>query len=110
MTIDAPAVSVDSGPCPGAGAQDRVLRIGAYDIRVKIDPGPEESVPLLLCGGFGISLDLMDPLIDELDGTTVIRFDVPGVGGSGKVPHPYRLSSLAAVLEEIVDVLGFFED
>ena len=84
-------------------------------IRVKVRAG--FGVPLVLCNGIGASLEVLDPLVDNLDrDTTVVRFDVPGTGGSPDSPVPYGFPYLAAVLGGLlsrlglrgpVDVLGF---
>ncbi|HTQ89061.1 MAG TPA: alpha/beta fold hydrolase [Streptosporangiaceae bacterium] len=38
---------------------------------------------LLLCNGIGASLELLQPFVDALDPQrAVIRFDMPGIGGS----------------------------
>jgi poly(3-hydroxyalkanoate) depolymerase len=84
-------------------------------IRVKVRMG--FGVPLVLCNGIGASLDVLDPLVAHLDrDTTVVRFDVPGTGGSPGSPVPYGFPYLAAVLGRMlsrlglggqVDVLGF---
>jgi poly(3-hydroxyalkanoate) depolymerase len=60
---------------------------------------------------------VLDPLVAQLDrDTTVVRFDVPGTGGSPGSPVPYGFPYLAAVLGRLlsrlglhgqVDVLGF---
>jgi pimeloyl-ACP methyl ester carboxylesterase len=78
------------------------------------------GVPLVLCNGIGASLDVLDPLVAQLDrDTTVVRFDVPGTGGSPGSPVPYGFPYLAAVLGRLlsrlglrnqVDVLGFSWD
>jgi pimeloyl-ACP methyl ester carboxylesterase len=54
--------------------------------------GGTERVPLLLINGIGASLELLEPFVLALDpGLDVIRFDAPGVGGSGPAPMPYRV-------------------
>jgi hypothetical protein len=40
-------------------------------------------VPLVLCNGIGVSLDVLDPMAQHLDGdTAAVRVDAPGIGGS----------------------------
>jgi poly(3-hydroxyalkanoate) depolymerase len=52
-------------------------------------------------------LEVLDPLVDQLDpSTTVIRFDVPGTGGSSNSPLPYSFPRLAAMLGRILSTLG----
>ncbi len=78
-------------------------------IRVVINSGEEGRVPLLLCSGFGISLEMLDAIVAAMPGTTVIRFDVPGIGRSRGRLLPYRFSHLAAVLDDLLTTLGFAE-
>ncbi len=57
------------------------------------------GIPLVLCNGIGASLEVLDPFVAQLDpSTTVVRFDVPGTGGSPDSPVPYRFPYLAAAL------------
>jgi poly(3-hydroxyalkanoate) depolymerase len=74
-------------------------------IRVNVRAG--SGVPLVLCNGIGASLEVLDPLVDQLDpDTTVVRFDVPGVGGSSDSTLPYSFPYLAAVLARLLSTLG----
>jgi len=94
---------------------DGHVAVLGQQIRVKVRMG--FGVPLVLCNGIGASLDVLDPLVAHLDrDTTVVRFDVPGTGGSPGSPVPYGFLYLAAVLGRMlsrlglrgqVDVLGF---
>jgi pimeloyl-ACP methyl ester carboxylesterase len=95
-------------------SERHVAALGQH-IRVKVRPGT--GVPLVLCNGIGASLEMLDPLVAQLDpDTTVVRFDAPGVGGSSDSPVPYGFPYLAAVLGRLlrqieltgpVDVLGY---
>jgi poly(3-hydroxyalkanoate) depolymerase len=52
-------------------------------------------------------LEVLDSLVDQLDpNTTVVRLDVPGIGGSADSPIPYSFPYLAAVLGRLVSKLG----
>ena len=74
-------------------------------IRVSVRAG--SGVPLVLCNGIGASLEVLDPFVDQLDpDTTVVRFDVPGIGGSSDSPLPYTFPYLAAVLGRLLSALG----
>ncbi|MGY2064372.1 poly(3-hydroxyalkanoate) depolymerase [Blastococcus sp. SYSU DS0619] len=95
----------------------RSLTVGGRTLRVAVRPGDDDAVPpLLLMNGIGASLEVLQPFVDALDPRrTVIRFDVPGVGGSPKPVVPYLLSTLSPVVagmlsrlghDEPVDVLG----
>lgn len=94
-----------------AHGEERHVFAGGQRIRVNVRQGT--GVPLVLCNGIGASLEVLDPLVQELD-STVIRFDVPGTGGSPTSVLPYGFPCLAWVLGRIlrkldlgvVDVLG----
>jgi poly(3-hydroxyalkanoate) depolymerase len=89
----------------------RYVNAGGQRIRVNVRPGA--GVPLVLCNGIGASLEVLDPLVEQLD-CTVVRFDVPGTGGSPTSIAPYGFPYLAWVLGRVlskldmsvVDVLG----
>jgi poly(3-hydroxyalkanoate) depolymerase len=83
----------------------RTLRIA---IRGR-DPrlGPPEPPPLLLCGGIGASLELLQPFVDALEPERqIIRFDLPGIGGSPAPVVPYHFVTLAGTLVRLLGVLG----
>ncbi len=94
--------------------EERLVSVLGQQIRVNIRTG--SGVPLVLCNGIGASLEVLDPLVAQLDpDTTVVRFDVPGTGASPDSPMPYGFPYLAAVLgrllkkvgiRDMVDVLG----
>ena len=76
-------------------------------VRVDVRPGADRSRPLVLCNGIGASLELLQPFVDNLDpDIEVIRFDVPGVGGSPLPARPYRFSGLARLLSQVIRRLG----
>jgi poly(3-hydroxyalkanoate) depolymerase len=77
----------------------------AHRIRVNIRHG--SGLPLVLCNGIGASLEVLDPLVERLDpDSTVIRFDVPGTGGSPTSVVPYGFPYLASVLGGVLSKLG----
>ncbi|MCF6509548.1 poly(3-hydroxyalkanoate) depolymerase [Blastococcus sp. MG754426] len=86
----------------------RSLTIGGRTLRTAVRPGTDEAVPpLLLMNGIGASLEVLQPFVDALDPRrTVIRFDVPGVGGSPPPVVPYVLSTLSPVVAGLLDRLG----
>jgi poly(3-hydroxyalkanoate) depolymerase len=86
----------------------RILRIGGRTIRVAVREGAAEWAPLLLCNGIGASLELFQPFVDALDPRRpVIRFDMPGVGGSPAPVVPYHLATLPSLLAGLLDQLGY---
>ncbi|MDT7757321.1 MAG: hypothetical protein QOH27_3219 [Mycobacterium sp.] len=84
---------------------EELLPVLGQQIRVNVRRG--SGVPLVLCNGIGASLEVLDPLVAQLDAdTTVVRFDVPGTGGSPDSPLPYGFPYLAAVLGRLLRKLG----
>lgn len=96
-----------------SGPEESWVAVGGQRIRVNIRRGT--GVPLVLCNGIGASLEVLEPLVTELDPQlTVVRFDVPGTGGSPASVAPYGFPYLAWVVGQllnkldlgVVDVLG----
>ena len=115
---------VDAAAAPGSGLGHRRLRrmtavptdenriqqvtIGRQQIRVAIRPGSAECTPLVIANGIGASLELLQPFVDALDpAIEVIRFDVPGVGGSPPGSYLYTLAGLARLLGMALTGLGY---
>src|ERR1700758_820805 len=91
-------------PASPIGEQHYVATRGQR-IRVNIRHG--SGVPLVLCNGIGASLEVLDPLVERLDpDSTVVRFDVPGTGGSPTSVVPYAFPYLAWVLGRVLSKLG----
>jgi poly(3-hydroxyalkanoate) depolymerase len=85
---------------------EHLISVLGQQIRVNVRPG--DGVPLVLCNGIGASLEVLDPLVDQLDrDTPVVRFDVPGSGGSPNSAVPYGFPYLAAVLGRLLVKIGF---
>jgi poly(3-hydroxyalkanoate) depolymerase len=99
--------------------QLRRVTVLGHDVRVSVRPGtgaePAEAprqarrtTPLLLCNGIGASLDLLQPFVDALDERIeVVRFDVPGVGGSPDPKVPYNFALLAVFVGRLMTELGY---
>jgi poly(3-hydroxyalkanoate) depolymerase len=81
----------------------RYITTGGQRIRVNVREGI--GVPLVLCNGIGASLEVLDPLVENLT-CPVIRFDVPGTGGSPTSIAPYGFPYLAWVLGRVLSKLG----
>ena len=88
----------------------RSLVVGSQQLRVAVRHGNASRVPLLLFNGIGASIELLQPFVDELDpALEVIRFDVPGVGGSPLPPLPYRFTGLCRLTASLLTQLGYGE-
>jgi poly(3-hydroxyalkanoate) depolymerase len=90
-------------------ALERYVSVGGQRLRVRVDRGNDAgAVPLVLCNGIGASLEVLDPFVEHLlPQTTVIRFDVPGTGGSPVSFAPYGFPYLAWVLGRMLNKLGY---
>jgi poly(3-hydroxyalkanoate) depolymerase len=92
----------------GPAERMRLLRTGGRAVRVAVRDGTADWPPLLLCNGIGASLELLQPFVDALDPRrTVIRFDMPGIGGSPAPVIPYHLGTSASLLSGLLDQLGY---
>jgi poly(3-hydroxyalkanoate) depolymerase len=86
----------------------RILSVGGRSLRILVREGAPGWTPLLLCNGIGVSLELLQPFVDVLDPRRpVIRFDMPGVGGSPAPVMPYHLVTLPSMLAGLLDQLGY---
>jgi poly(3-hydroxyalkanoate) depolymerase len=94
----------------GAPSEVRSIVVAGRQLRVAVRRGDGTRVPLLMFNGIGASLDLLQPFVDALDRSLeVIRFDVPGVGGSPLPVVPYRFSGLCRLTARMLDALGYDE-
>ena len=87
--------------------REQITQVGGTSLRVAIRPGTGTGPPLLLCNGIGMRLEAWRPFVDALDpAIEVITFDAPGVGGSQLPNRPYRFTTLALLLREMLHNLG----
>lgn len=88
----------------------RSVAVRGITARVSVRPGVgrfADAPPLLLCNGIGSSLELLQNFVDELDPQRgVVRFDVPGVGGSALPPVPYTIAGLSSWVTALMTRLG----
>jgi poly(3-hydroxyalkanoate) depolymerase len=107
--VDGLATQLDrlAGYAFGTTERSVQLLIPALGQQIRVSIRAGSGVPLVLCNGIGVGLEVLDPLVDQLDpNTTVVRFDVPGVGDSPNSPLPYSFPYLAAVLGQVLSTLG----
>jgi poly(3-hydroxyalkanoate) depolymerase len=84
------------------------VTVGDRRLRVAIRPGTGDGPPLLACNGIGTPLEAFAQFTAELDpAITVVRFDVPGVGGSPSPRLPYSLPWLARLTVRMMTELGY---
>lgn len=101
---------------PGdAGRRDRIRTVSVRGLQARVSVRPARAgrvgePPLLLCNGIGVSLEALQPFVDRLDPDRgVVRFDVPGVGGSQAPPFPYPIAGLASWVGALMTKLGHRE-
>src|SRR5215469_16197191 len=84
------------------------VTVGGRRLRVAIRPGTGGGPPLLVCNGIGTPLEALAPFTDALDpAIEVVRFDVPGVGGSPSPWLPYSVPWLAWLAGRMLGKLGY---
>src|SRR2546429_8112387 len=89
-------------------ARMRTITVKGQRLRIAIRAGDGTGTPLLLMAGIGSSLEMLQPFVDEVDpAIEVIRFDVPGTGGSPTPIYPYCLPALASLVVQMLDQLGY---
>ena len=89
-------------------AETRTITVRGQRLRVAIRSGSGTRTPLLLVNGIGVNFEVLQPFVDALDpAIEVIRFDVPGTGGSPAPRIPYRFSMHALLVTNMLDQLGY---
>ena len=89
-------------------AEARTITVRGQRLRVAIRSGNGTRTPLLLVNGIGVNLEVLQPFVDALDpAIEVVRFDVPGTGGSPAPRIPYRFSMHALLVTNMLDQLGY---
>ena len=86
----------------------KTVPVGGQRLRVAIRPGTGGGPPLLVCNGIGTPLEALAPFTGALDpAITVVRFDVPGTGGSPATRLPYSVPWLASLAARMMGRLGY---
>src|SRR6266568_4886697 len=89
-------------------AEMRTISVRGQRLRITIRIGDGTRTPLLMMNGIGVNLEVLQPFVDALNpAIEVIRFDVPGTGGSPAPLIPYRFSMHALLLTNMLDQLGY---
>lgn len=84
------------------------VTVGGRQLRAAIRRGTGGGPPLLMCNGIGTPLEALAPFTSALDpAIEVVRFDVPGVGGSPVPRLPYSVLGLARLAVRMMGQLGY---
>src|SRR5260370_41843060 len=95
---------------PRPQAAPRTITVSGQRLWVAIRSGNGTRTPLLLMNGFGVNLEVLQWFVDALDpAIEVIRFDVPGTGGSPAPLVPYRFSQHAWLVTKMLDQLCYWQ-
>src|SRR3954467_12064069 len=97
-----------SRPPRGRSDHVRTVTVGGRSLRVSVRQGTDPSVPpLLLMNGIGASLEVLQPFVDAVGPRRgVVRFDVPGIGGSPRPVLPYNVATFSPVVAGMLTRLG----
>lgn len=93
--------------------RDQVRTVIVRGLRARVSVRPARGrllgePPLLLCNGIGVSFEGLQHLVDALDPDRgLVRFDVPGVGGSQLPPFPYPIAALSSWVTAMMAKLGY---
>jgi 3-oxoadipate enol-lactonase len=68
--------------------------------------GPLDAEPLILGGSLGTNLAMWDGQLSLAGRLQLVRFDLPGHGGSLAPPGPYSIADLAGDVLALMDELG----
>jgi poly(3-hydroxyalkanoate) depolymerase len=103
-------MTADQARLVAAADRVRTITVRSVSVRVSERPGTGRYVnepPILLCNGIGVSFEALQPFVDALHPERgVVRFDVPGVGGSPLPSYPYTIAGLASWLTAVMGSLG----
>lgn len=103
----------DRIPPPTTSIEAGITEITVRGLRMRVAVRPpsgagQARTPLLLMNGIGARLEVLQPLVDCLPpAVPVIRFDVPGVGGSPAPTLPYHYATLASLVGAMLRTLGY---
>src|ERR1700746_1888902 len=83
------------------------VRVAGRALRGDVRAGDPARPLLRRCTRIGGGLEILQPFVDALDpGRPVIRFDLPGIGGSPLPAVPYHLGTLPWLLAGLPGRLG----
>lgn len=86
-------------------ALGRRLRVARWNV----ESPAGAARPLLIFGGIGLNLELLEPIAVALKDRVVVTFDMPGVGKSPDPLVPYNAVTMAMTALAVLDRLGIDE-
>ncbi len=89
------------------GVAGRRLRVGQWHTS-PASSGKSSSPaqrPLVIFGGIGMNMEMLDPIASRMPGRRVLSFDMPGIGQSPDPIFPYTIPHMALTLAALLDRL-----
>ena len=95
------------------GVAGRRLRVGQWHINpenkakapasIKASAMPQR--PLVIFGGIGMNMEMLEPIASRMPGRRILSFDMPGIGQSPDPIFPYTIPHMALTLAALLDRL-----
>jgi pimeloyl-ACP methyl ester carboxylesterase len=92
------------------GVAGRRLRVGQWHAgghaaTVANGKAAADARPLVILGGIGMNMEMLEPIASRLPGRRIVSFDMPGIGGSPDPIFPYTIPHMALTLAALLDRL-----
>ena len=95
------------------GIAGRRLRIGQWHAAAatrsgsgSATPSGQTPRPLVIFGGIGMNMEMLEPLAQRMPTRQILSFDMPGIGQSPDPIFPYSIPQIALTLAALLDRLG----
>lgn len=82
------------------------IKIGGNQVRCLKRINAGDHAPLLICNGLGQSLEVLRPLIDEIQDRSIIAFDIPGIGRTPMIDGISTIPDYAGFALQVMDALN----
>lgn len=89
------------------GVAGRRLRVGQWHARpaVRLAASAPAPRPLVILGGIGMNMEMLEPIACRLPDRRIVSFDMPGIGESPDPIFPYTIPHMALTLAALLDRL-----
>jgi len=84
------------------GVAGRRLRIGQWHAKAG-------GTPLVILGGIGMNMEMLEPVVRALPDRWLISIDMPGIGRSPDPVFPYTIAQMALTIAALLDRLDIAE-
>jgi poly(3-hydroxyalkanoate) depolymerase len=90
-----------------SGLDEQWFSFRGMRIRYVHRPSADQRIPLLIFNGLGQGIESLQPIMDAMQGSAIIGFDVPGAGKSDVPRLPLRYCQHARVARALLDQLNY---